>query len=232
MAEFFIDESNNGKSVFSQEYAKSLDESDSLGYLREEFLVPNAPENSGREKVIYLCGNSLGLQPKQLKSALQNQLDKWATQGVEGHFEEPTPWLTIDDIIVESTAKLVGARNSEVVAMNGLTSNLHFMMCAFYRPDATRFKIITEKKAFPSDTHAVVSQILHHGYDPSTALVEIAPREGESTLRTEDILNVKILIFLELLMTNMFHRLYVNMEKRYLWSCLVVCNITLANSST
>jgi kynureninase len=136
-------------------------------------------------------GNSLGLQPKKLSTAIQGQLDKWSTQGVEGHFEQPTPWLTIDDIVVESAATLVGANPSEVVIMNSLTANLHFMMSAFYRPTPDRFKIITEKKAFPSDTHAVMSQILHHGFDPATALIEVGPRDGESTLRSEDIVDVR-----------------------------------------
>lgn len=121
---------------------------------------------------------------------IQGQLTKWAHQGVEGHFEQPTPWLTIDDIVVESSARLVGAKPNEVVIMNSLTANLHFMMSSFYKPTPDRFKIITEKKAFPSDTHAVVSQIVNHGFDPATALVEVGPREGEETLRDEDILAV------------------------------------------
>lgn len=141
---------------------------------------------------LQLVGNSLGLQPKKLSENIQGQLTKWATQGVEGHFEQPTPWLTIDDIVVNSSATLVGALPSEVVIMQTLTANLHFMMSAFYKPSADRFKIITEKKAFPSDTHAVVSQILYHGYDPKTALIEVAPREGEDTLREEDILEVRL----------------------------------------
>ena len=130
------------------------------------------------------------MQPKALRNAINGQLDKWGSQGVEGHFEQPTPWLTIDDTVVESSARLVGAKSNEVVVMNSLTANLHFMMSAFYTPTKERFKIITEKKAFPSDTHAVYSQILHHGFDPSSSLIEIAPREGEVTLRTEDILEV------------------------------------------
>jgi kynureninase len=135
-------------------------------------------------------GNSLGLQPKHLSDRLQVQLTKWAMQGVEAHFEEPTPWLSIDDIVVESSARLVGAKPSEVAIMNSLSANLHFMMASFYRPTAERFKIITEKKAFPSDTHAVVAQLLHHGLTAADALIEVAPREGELTLRDEDILEV------------------------------------------
>lgn len=138
----------------------------------------------------FCLGNSLGLQPVGLNDALQVQLGKWSTQAVDGHFEQPTPWVRIDDIVVDSSAKLVGAQPSEVVIMNTLTANLHFMMSAFYRPTPTKFKILTEKKAFPSDTHAVMSQLRLHGFDPATALVEVAPREGEDTLRMEDILEV------------------------------------------
>ena len=144
---------------------------------------------------LIFVGNSLGLQPRGLEAHIQTQLRKWSEQGVEAHFDQPTPWLTIDDIVVDSMAKIVGAKSSEVVIMNSLTTNLHLMMSAFYRPTPTRFKIITEKKAFPSDTHAVVSQIKYHKLDPEAALIEIAPREGEHTLRTEDILAVFFLSF-------------------------------------
>lgn len=171
-------------------FAKSLDDEDNLKDFRNEFIFPPAPAGSGREQTIYLCGNSLGLQPKGLEQQIKIQLQKWSEQGVEAHFDQPTPWLTIDDIVVESMARLVGASPSEVVVMNSLTTNLHLMMSAFYEPSAERFKIITEKRAFPSDTHAVASQIKHHGYDPAVALVEVAPREGEATLRMEDILQV------------------------------------------
>jgi kynureninase len=166
--------------------AERLDNEDELRTLREEFIFPESPGQPGSQS-LYLCGNSLGLQPKRTRNYILNQLDKWGREGVEGHFTEPTPWLTIDDIIVESTARLVGAKNAEVVMMNSLTANLHFMMVSFYRPTSTRYKILIEKKSFPSDVHAVVSQILHHNLDPNSALLEIAPREGEATLRVEDI---------------------------------------------
>lgn len=176
--------------INSLAFANSYDNEDPLRQLREEFMFPPAPEGSGRESTIYLCGNSLGLQPRGLESQIQTQLKKWSEQGVEAHFDQPTPWLTIDDIVVDSMARLVGALPSEVVVMNSLTTNLHLMMCAFYHPTPNRFKIITEKKAFPSDTYAVESQIKYHNLDPSSALIEIAPRDGEHTLRLEDILNV------------------------------------------
>lgn len=132
----------------------------------------------------------MGLQPKGLKDQIEVQLQKWANQGVEGHFEQPTPWLTIDDIVQDSVARLVGALPSEVVVMNTLTSNLHILMSAFYRPTETKFKILTEKKSFPSDRYALYSQIVHHGFDPEVALIELAPREGQTHLLTEDILQV------------------------------------------
>ena len=172
------------------EFARDLDENDPLKFMRDEFIFPAAAPSSGRDRAIYLCGNSLGLQPKRTSEQLEVQLKKWAEQGVDAHFEQPTPWLTIDDIVQESMANLVGANREEVVVMNSLTTNLHLMMSSFYRPTADRHKIITEKRAFPSDTHAVTSQLKYHNFDPKTSLIEIAPREGEATLRTEDILSV------------------------------------------
>ena len=173
-------------------FAVEMDRMDPLLSLKEEYLFPNVEskiESSCGKKALYLCGNSLGLQPKGVKEKILNQLDKWEHQGVEGHFTEPTPWLSIDDIVKESTAKLVGAKIDEVVVMNSLTVNLHLMMCAFYNPNDTRYKILIEKKAFPSDVHAVTSQIKHRGYDPKDALIEVEPREGETTLHEQDIID-------------------------------------------
>ena len=165
---------------------------------RTDFFFPGvAPASSssqsslnGRRKVIYLCGNSLGLQPKRTEKALALQLGKWATQGVEGHFEYPTPWLTIDETVKLSMAKIVGALPSEVVMMNTLTGNLHSMMASFYCPTDTRYKIMIEKKAFPSDIHAVKSQLLLHKQQGVDALLEVGPLSGEETLRTEEILRL------------------------------------------
>jgi kynureninase len=176
--------------INSLAFATSLDKEDELSALRDDFIFPPTPSGCTRESSIYLCGNSLGLQPRGLDNQIQIQLRKWSEQGVEAHFEEPTPWLTIDDIVVDSMARIVGAKPSEVVVMNSLTTNLHLMMCAFYHPTADRYKIMTEKKAFPSDTYAVASQIKYHNLNPSEALIEIAPRDGEHTLRLEDILKV------------------------------------------
>ena len=175
-----------GLSITSLEFAQNLDNNDDLKEFRDEFIFPTESKDSSTPAT-YLCGNSLGIQPKKTRDYVLNQLDKWGREGVEGHFTDPTPWLTIDDIVKESMARLVGALPSEVVLMNSLTVNLHLMMVSFYRPTASRHKILIEKKAFPSDVHAVVSQILHHKLDPSISLIEISPREGETLLRTEDI---------------------------------------------
>lgn len=172
--------------VTSKEFAEHLDSNDELKDFQKEFLYPAESKTSSKQAT-YLCGNSLGIQPKGTRDYILQQLDKWSSEGVEGHFTEPTPWLTIDDIILESMARLVGALPSEVVLMNSLTVNLHLMMVSFYKPTATRHKILIEKKAFPSDVHAVVSQIQHHNFDPSISLIEVGPRDGEVLLRIEDI---------------------------------------------
>ena len=176
----------NHISPASKDFAEHLDQHDELKEFKDEFLFPGVAEDSSIPAT-YLCGNSLGIQPKKTREHVLDQLDKWGKQGVEGHFTEPTPWLTIDDIVNDSMARLVGALPSEVVLMNSLTVNLHLMMVSFYRPTASRNKILIEKKAFPSDVHAVVSQIQHHNLDPAVSLIEIEPRDGEVLLRTEDI---------------------------------------------
>lgn len=135
----------NFKFQGTKEYAEELDKNDELAFLQNEFIFPPAQGNrvdSHRKKALYLCGNSLGLLPKDMKTHVNAQFDKWGAQGVEGHFTEPTPWLTIDDIVQESTSKLVGSQVNEVVVMNSLTVNLHLMMCAFYNPTTTRHKIL------------------------------------------------------------------------------------------
>ena len=166
-----------------REEAERLDAEDPLQCYRDEFLLPKHNDKD----CIYLCGNSLGLQPKSLRSHVNDQLDKWAAQAVEGHFSSPTPWLTIDDTVLDSMARVVGAKSSEVVMMNSLTCNLHLMMAAFYKPTSSRFRILIEKKAFPSDVHAVTSQISFHGFDPHQALIEVGPLEGETCLRIEHV---------------------------------------------
>jgi kynureninase len=163
--------------------ARLLDQKDELQQYRKMF---HFPKHNGKN-VLYFCGNSLGLQPKTIKKALLSELDQWSKYGVEGHFMGEMPWLYYHKFLVSQSAALVGAKENEVVVMNTLTTNLHLMMVSFYRPTATRFKIIMEGGAFPSDQYAIESQVRFHGFDPEKAIIEVHPRAGEYTLRTSDI---------------------------------------------
>lgn len=165
-------------------FAQARDAADALRGFRTEF---HFPQHEGRD-VLYFTGNSLGLQPKAAADALKQELDDWARFGVEGHFHAKHPWYSYHEELTPSLARLVGALPEEVVAMNQLTSNLHFLMVSFYRPSGKRKKILTEQRPFPSDTYAFASQIAFHGGDPENDLVEVQPRAGEHTLRTEDII--------------------------------------------
>ena len=165
------------------EFAKSLDESDALGKFRSQFIFPTRNE----QELVYLCGNSLGLQPKRTKEILSNQLENWGNKAVDGWFEGDDAWMYYHKRVNKLMAEIVGAKVDEVCAMNTLTINLHLLMVSFYAPKDKRIKILMEKGAFPSDQYAVESQVKFHGYNPANAIVEIAPREGEFTLRTEDI---------------------------------------------
>ncbi len=166
------------------DFASILDEKDELRKFRNEFHIPL--QKNGEEH-IYMCGNSLGLQPKRTKEYLNQELEDWATFGVEGHFHAKNPWMPYHEFLTESYAKIVGAKPTEVVAMNTLTVNLHLMMVSFYKPSGNRHKIIVEGDAFPSDIYAVESQIKNHGFSPVTSLIKLRPRVGESAIRTEDI---------------------------------------------
>ena len=168
----------------TQEFSLQLDEKDELKRYRNEFHIPL--QKNGQEH-IYLCGNSLGLQAKRTKAFINQELEDWATFGVEGHFHAKNPWLPYHEFLAESYAKIVGAKQSEVVAMNTLTVNLHLMLVSFYRPTKNRHKIIIEADAFPSDIYAVESQIKYHDLSPDTSLIKLKPRVGESAIRTEDI---------------------------------------------
>jgi kynureninase len=168
------------------DFVQTLDAKDALRPFREQFIFPK--HNGG--DVLYFCGNSLGLQPKTVRQALLNELDQWATHGVEGHFLGELPWMYYHKFLTPQSARLVGALPHEVVVMNTLTVNLHLAMVSFYRPTPQRFKIIMEAGAFPSDQYAVESQVRWHGFEPEKAIVEVAPRSGEDTLRMEDILQI------------------------------------------
>ena len=169
---------------FELSYAKQLDANDELSLFREKFHFPQ----HNNEDCVYFTGNSLGLAPKTAMKALEQEVNDWAKYGVEGHFEAKNPWVNYHEMFAEPLAKLVGAKPTEVAAMNGLTSNLHLLMISFYRPNSKRYKIICEGKAFPSDQYALQSQVKHHGYTPEEAIIQLFPREGEHNLRTEDVL--------------------------------------------
>ncbi len=171
-------------------FAKSLDKNDPLRKLRKRFYFPKHEGN----KVIYLCGNSLGLEPKEVKPALLNELEHWKNYAVEGHFKGSMPWMYYHKFLSKQTAKIVGAKEEEVVVMNTLTTNLHLMMVSFYRPTSKRYKIIMEAGAFPSDQYAMETQVKWHAqlgdeqlFNPEDAIIEVAPRSGEEILRTIDI---------------------------------------------
>jgi len=167
-----------------EEFAAAMDARDPLAHFRAHFCIPKT--KSGDDG-IYLCGHSLGLQPKSVSSCLDEQLQNWAELAVEGHFHGKTPWIRFHRLLASQTAALVGAEPAEVVVMNSLTVNLHLMMASFYRPTKQRHKILVESGAFPSDQYAVKSQIRFHGFEPALSLLELAPRAGESSVRDEDV---------------------------------------------
>lgn len=171
---------------FSETFAQSMDAQDPLAGYRKEFLFPKV---DGQE-AIYFCGNSLGLQPKSAQAYIQKELDNWANLAVDGHFHGEDAWYHVRKKSKPALASIVGAHEHEVVAMNNLSSNLHFLMVSFYRPSSKKFKIITEAGAFPSDMYMLETQVKFHGFDPKEAIVEVSPRENEHILRTEDILQV------------------------------------------
>ena len=152
----------------TREFAMEMDRNDPLAEYREEYYMPKTING---EPYIYLTGNSLGLQPKAIRAAIEQELKDWAELGVEGHFESKHPWYSYHEFFREPAAQLVGAIPGEVVVMNTLTTNLHLMMVSFYRPTKERFKILVEEGAFPSDQYAVWSQAHFHGYDPEEAII-------------------------------------------------------------
>ena len=148
-------------------FAQKLDSNDPLSEFRSRFYFPNS-------KPIYLCGHSLGLQPKTAKSFVQNELDSWRELGVEGHINGSSPWLDYHSYLTKNMSKIVGADKSEVVVMNSLTTNLHLLMISFFKPTKEKYKILIDIPAFPSDKYAVQSQLKFHGLNPIEDLVEIS----------------------------------------------------------
>jgi len=171
--------------VTGQNFALTLDKQDPLAHFRDEFIFPKKQNN---EPYIYLCGNSLGLQPKKVKSYIEQELSDWSKYGVLGHLRAKNPWYSYHELLTKNLSHIVGAKGHEVVVMNTLSVNLHLMMVSFYQPTATRNKIIIEGGAFPSDQYAVQSQIKFHGFDPKSSLIEVKPKDGESTLTENDFL--------------------------------------------
>jgi kynureninase len=168
----------------SLEFARQKDANDSLKSFRDKFYIPVI---NGIETV-YFTGNSLGLQPKSTKDYINKELEAWKDWGVEGHFLAEKPWFKYHEFLTDKTATIVGALPSEVVVTHSLTTNLHLLMVSFYRPTTKRFKIICEKKAFPSDQYALESQVKFHGFKPEDAIIEIEPRKGEHIIRDEDVI--------------------------------------------
>lgn len=171
---------------FSLQSALKLDELDPLKSFRTRFHIPihdNKPW-------VYLCGNSLGLQPKTTQTEINKVLEYWQKYAVEGWFMGENPWLTYHQQLTPSLAKIAGAKSSEVTIMNTLSVNLHLMMVSFYRPKGKKYKILMEGSAFPSDQYAIASQVKFHGFNPDDAIIEIFPREGEKSIQTEDIQSI------------------------------------------
>ncbi|MDR7134495.1 kynureninase [Lysobacter niastensis] len=163
--------------LYSEDHARALDAADPLREMRAQFLIP---KHDGADQA-YFVGNSLGLQPRGARAHVEEVLDKWAAEAVEGHFTGQAQWLSYHELVREQLARLVGAKPVEVVAMNTLTVNLHLMMVSFYRPTAQRPVILMEAGAFPSDRHAMASQVAFHGFDPATDLIELEPDEPGGT---------------------------------------------------
>ena len=164
-------------------WALARDQADPLRAFRDEFLIPphEGPDGQPVDSV-YFCGNSLGLQPRAAREAVNAELDYWGELGVEGHFKGRLPWMDYHEYVRDDLAAVVGAQSGEVVAMNTLGVNLHLLMVSFYRPTAERPAILIEAGAFPTDRYAVESQIRFHGLDPATALIELEADEPNGLL--------------------------------------------------
>jgi kynureninase len=164
-------------------FAQALDANDSLAKFRNEFYIPDFHT----KQVRYFTGNSLGLQPKKAEKYLMEELEAWRKFGVEGHFEAKRPWFSYHEFLTPLTAKVVGAKEIEVVVTHSLTTNLHLLMASFYEPKGKRTKILCEAKAFPSDQYALESQVKFHNLDPTKEIIEIAPRAGEYLIHEDDL---------------------------------------------
>src|SRR5256714_5839545 len=171
----------------NEDFPGQLDAEDPLRWFREKFHLPLG-ENG--QPLIYFAGNSLGLMPKSARKIVEQELDDWAALGVDAHLDATTPWYSYHENLREPMGRIIGAKPVEVICMNSLTVNIHLMMATFYRPAKSRFKMLMEDPAFPSDTYAIKTQIRHHGLDPKESLLLARSHEGELTVRTEDIIRM------------------------------------------
>lgn len=186
-----------GCSITDEKLAIHLDQEDELQHFRDQFHIPKMKDLpstdpalvKGEEECVYLCGHSLGLQPKKTKAYINEELDNWAKTGVHGHFHGSYPWALADECLVELMANIVGAKKEETALMNGLSVNLHLLLLSFYKPTSSRHKILMEANAFPSDHYAVESQIRLQGLDPKKSMFLLSPAKDEETLSTDDILS-------------------------------------------
>jgi len=209
------------------DFAKQMDQDDPLKSFRDKFYIP---KQKNGDTCIYLCGNSLGLQAKQTKEALEQELEDWKNYGVEGHFHAKNPWMPYHEFLTQAMANVVGAKPIEVVVMNTLTVNLHLMMVSFYKPSGNRTKILIEADAFPSDKYAAESQIRFHGLEPSECLIELKARPGEVCLREEDIQTTieqqgRDIALVMLGNTNYYTGQYLNMKNITAWGHAQGCKV-------
>ncbi|HVF72926.1 MAG TPA: kynureninase [Chthoniobacterales bacterium] len=170
-----------------ENFARQLDAEDPLRSFREKFHLPLGPNG---QPLVYFAGNSLGLMPRSARQIVEQELDDWAKLAVDAHLNAATPWYSYHETLREPMARIVGAKPVEVICMNSLTVNIHLMMATFYRPTESRFQVLMEDPAFPSDTYAIKTQLAHHGRDANEALLLARPREGEAIVRTDDIIDL------------------------------------------
>ncbi len=168
-------------SIATLEYAEQMDKQDKIKQFRDRFFIPKTIEG---EEVIYFCGNSLGLQPKEVSSIIDEELESWRNNAVKGHFQG-TKWATMHEEVASLSAPIIGAKKEEIAIMNTLTVNLHLLMVSFYRPTQKRHKVLIESDAFPSDKYAIKSQIKYHGFDPAESLIEVRPKQKGEVLDQE-----------------------------------------------
>ena len=169
-----------------KDYALKMDYNDPIGFVKNHFFVPQRKETT----VTYLCGNSLGLQHKDIKIYIEKELNSWKKNAVDGHFIGNRPWVDYQEEVKSMLSKLLGSNQKEIAVMNSLSVNLHLLMVSFYRPDKVRFKILMEKNAFSSDRYVVMSHLESRNLSYEDTIIEVSPRDNEDNLRTEDIINI------------------------------------------